>query len=484
MYRAGSLFLPALSVVVLIPTFLLYIYPVILGCSFPTPSSNQPAPFRLLVLADPQLEGDSSLPKVNDPSVFVPFNDALPRYRKFMHGNSAFVFRLLRKKLDLLGNDYYLAHIYRTLFYRLRPTHVTVLGDLLGSQWVSDEEFGKRTERYWDRVLGGGKRVEDAITSGLTISTLGQDHEWKRRIINVAGNHDIGYAGDIDRERMERFESAFGKANYDVRFTLPQESPKHDPPELRLLVLNSLNLDGPTLDPEIQSTTYDFINKAIGASRLVEDTTSATILLTHLPLHKEEGICVDGPMIRYYEDERNNGVKEQNHLSIDSTRNILQGIFGKSGDANAPMAGHGRNGIILTGHDHEGCDVWHHLPPAIDGEEQRQWQAQRWNETSVNSRAEDGPGIREITVRSMMGEFGGNAGLLSAWFEEETRSWRIEYQSCPLGKQHWWWAVHIADAVVLWMWGWQGFKRAMRRRVVIIEREREKERIKEERKRE
>ena len=469
MHRAASIILLALSAVALLCTSLLYSYPLILGCAFPSPSTKQPAPFRLLVLADPQLEGDSSLPRADDPSAFTPFGDAVPRHNKLLHGNSAFVFKLLRKKLDLLGNDFYLAHIYRALYSLLDPTHVTVLGDLLGSQWVSDEEFEHRAKRYWNRVLRGGRRVEDTITNGLTVTALEDDVRWKRRIMNIAGNHDIGYGGDIDRERMDRFERAFGKANYDIRFTLPSTSSESDPPELRLIVLNSLNLDAPVQDVELQGTTYNFINEAISSSRPVEDTTSATILLTHLPLHKEAGVCVDGPMTNYYENERNGGVKEQNHLSQESSRNILQGIFGKSGDPAARNGGVGRNGIILTGHDHEGCDVWHHLPPAPpreEGEEEekeRQWQARRWNETSTQSRADGGPGIREVTVRSMMGEFGGNAGLLSAWFDEEgSKQWRIEYRSCMLGKQHWWWAVHVLDLIVLALWGFRGLKWGLR----------------------
>ena len=58
---------------------------------------------------------------------------------------------------------------------------------------------------------------------------------------------------------------------------------------------------------------------------------------------------------------------------------------------------------------------------------------------------EDTPGVREVTVRSMMGEFGGNAVLLSAWWDDESMRWRYEVGRCMLGVQHIWWGVHILD---------------------------------------
>jgi hypothetical protein len=48
-----------------------------------------------------------------------------------------------------------------------------------------------------------------------------------------------------------------------------------------------------------------------------------------------------------------------------------------------------------------------------------------------------------------MGEFGGNAGLLSAWYDFEKGNWEYEFQTCRLGVQHVWWAVHIVDLIAL-----------------------------------
>ena len=461
-------------------TSYLYLYPVLHRCSFPAQPGRhtqagdippQVPPFRLLIVADPQLEGDSSL--LNPEYGYLPHLSNLwsdvravstmgerievagTHLRDIFAVDIPSILQSYRKRLDLIGNDYYLAHIYRTMHWTMLPTHITVLGDLIGSQWVSDEEFDRRGTRYWKRIFQKGHRVEDERTEGIHIEPLPQDGSWARKVINVAGNHDIGYAGDLTKEKMQRYERMFGKANWETRFSLPHEPFDQDQPELKLVVLNSLNLDGPVLDAQLQIDTYDFINEVITYSRPVEDRTTATILLTHLPLHKDTGLCVDGPFIDYYGEEHGGGIREQNHLSDGSSKGILEGIYGMSGKQDAPEKGRGRNGIILTGHDHEGCDVFHHLSDAEEPES-RTWIAEKWNSSSAVQRNAT-PGIREITVRSMMGDFGGNAGLLSAWFDLDKGEWQFEYATCALGQQHFWWAVHILDIVTIVLLNYVGW---------------------------
>ncbi|KAH8680045.1 hypothetical protein BGZ60DRAFT_467991 [Tricladium varicosporioides] len=483
----------------------LYLYPVFHLCAFPTPEqdasaaysntfrqhvplaghdSKKVAPFRLLALGDPQLEGE---PPYRDPnaSSFPNFHkfwkdalllegtkhNPLQRLRHSLHDLIDFYlddipqfFEKWRKRLDHVGNDYYLGLIYRSLYWWTNPTHVTVLGDLVGSQWIDDKEFENRGWRYWNRVFKGGVRVEDEIA--LTPSEfdehliLGEDAAaWKKRIINVAGNHDIGYAGDLSQDRMDRFIRVFGKANYELRFRMPidrtsmteeeSEDEDHPIPELRIVVLNDMNLDTPASSKELQDQTYGFLNEVITTSEDVTRPAHFTLLLTHIPIYKEAGICVDGPFFDFFDGDFSNGVKEQNHLSRDASKGFLEGIFGMNGNVDVPGNGFGRNGVILTGHDHEGCDIYHYINQTAPPE--REWQAKRWQD-ALSSQVDQEPGIpglREITVRSMMGGFAGNAGLLSLWFDEETWDWKFEFANCGLGTQHIWWFVHIVDLITL-----------------------------------
>ncbi|GLA93741.1 hypothetical protein AtubIFM61612_001422 [Aspergillus tubingensis] len=509
-------------------TVYLYLYPVFHGCAFPLPEEStsshlsiphlspsflstlrhhlSPSPpssatspiFRLLVLADPQLEGDTSLPKPHDQlpaklsNYYADLSSTLRTkppsatlytlrsvLRSLVSTDLPRAFRAARKRLDLLGNDYYLAHIYRTMHWWSAPSHVTVLGDLVGSQWVSDGEFDERGRRYWERVFRGGVRVDDEITGEMGTEALGTDNgEWQRRVVNVVGNHDVGYAGDASPSRIERFERVFGRGDWDIKFTLPSSEEgkegEETVPTIHLINLNSLVLDTPALSPEVQSATYEYLNSLL-EERSPSVTSSPrgqtfTLLLTHLPLHKKEGICTDAPFFAFHDDDDSKGdaagnprfyaggLKEQNHLSqYASAKAVLEGIFGMSGDDTVPGNGWGRKGLILTGHDHTGCDVVHFVNRTVaevvgddknedDGDAPGwEWDALRYQHGITREGDLGVPAIREVTMRSMMGEYGGYAGLLSVWFTGT--EWKYEIQMCAAGVQHLWWAVHVVDVI-------------------------------------
>ncbi|KAI0006604.1 hypothetical protein F4779DRAFT_595864 [Xylariaceae sp. FL0662B] len=494
-------------------TIVLYLYPVFLGCAFPLPpsgdqtepttaaafqdtilqhvfASNRAAPFRLLALGDPQIEGDTSIknygrepfPHLTEAIRHLSFKTGHPSLRKrlrqtlhdlvdFYFDDIPDAFESTRKRIDLFGNDFYLAHIYRTLRWWTSPTHITVLGDLLGSQWIGNAEFERRSWRFWNRAFKGAERVPDEVAmypaeeydlAGYLGGDDGNAAVWRRRIINVAGNHDIGYAGDLTVGRLERFERVFGKAAYELRFELPVTNPAAnatilDPetnpgsnrlvPELRIVNVNNMNLDTPALEQSLQDKTYAFVNDVINTATSVEYQGHFTLVLTHIPLYKPEGVCVDAPFFNFHPG---GGVKEQNQLSADASRGFLEGIFGLSGDPNAPGHGRGRRGVVLNGHDHEGCDTYHYINQTAEGDGRR-WQVARWRSAKVDGiPGRPGvPGLREITVRSMMGGHGGNAGLLSVWFDETSWEWKFEFATCALGTQYIWWAVHLCDLIAV-----------------------------------
>ena len=322
--------------------------------------------------------------------------------------------------------------------------------------------------------------------------------------------HDVGYAGDLDQNKVERFEKAFGSVNWDIWFTLPEEfhganisdpfAGDQQPPALRLIILNTMNFDTPAWSEELQTETYQYMNYLINTAREVEDKTHATILLTHIPLEKEAGVCVDSPLFAFWDG---GGVKEQNMLSDHGTRIVLEGLFGLSKQKEAAAGGFGRRGIIVNGHDHEGCDVLHWIkqpgveescnastvkkqeaywPPIVPTEvepadrptptspnqavpfaeytsspnvgflpgsepvepdKSPKWRARRFpnllydiNEDDECTTISESPHIREITLRSMMGEFAGYAGFLSAWFDTslgERGEWIFEFNRCSVG---------------------------------------------------
>jgi hypothetical protein len=463
-----------LLVPALIGTCYLHLFPQIRGCHFPQPTvascSTQPgsqndgglqsAPFRLLAIGDPQLEGDTSLPDPNAPTfpslkllwdnvqhsgLIALHNELIPAGRAVLFSDIPTNVQAYRKRLDLWGNDHYLAHVYARAKAHTDPTHIVVLGDLLGSQWIQDDEFESRSKRFWNRVFRDGQKVPDEVMTreGGHKEVLGSNQSWKNRIINVAGNHDIGYAGDVNKERVKRFEDAFGNVNWATTFnsnasnassSLSTESSVS--PVLRVVILNSMNLDGPAHDVDLQQQSHDFLDQEIREQEKLSSET-ATILLTHIPLYKPEGVCVDGPFFTYWPPENGGGLKEQNHLDQDASKYILDGLAGSAGN---------RKTIILNGHDHEGCQTWHSRSETLleTNVTETAWVVHNSTERNISDTAHE---VREITVRSIMGEFGGNVGFLSAWWDCEKQHWQFEYASCMFGVQHIWWAIHVIDII-------------------------------------
>lgn len=106
-------------------------------------------------------------------------------------------------------------------------------------------------------------------------------------------------------------------------------------------------------------------------------------MFAHVPLYKQTG-CVDKPHTLH--DSWGNVIK-QNHLSFASTQHLLDKV---SPD------------IILTGHDHHGCNYKHQ-----------------------NSA---GRVVQEYTIRSMMGDFSGTGALLEIY--NDNGQWSHAFKYC------------------------------------------------------
>lgn len=353
------------------------------------------------------------------------------------------------KRLDNYGNDYYLGHIYRTMKQRLRPSHVVVMGDLFSSQWILDSEFYNRTlrfvERLFPRSLEYKKTVLDTHSKHENYDWrrwLGEEvrmdpgHRFKSRVynnvydwiyphnqypnyhdplfVNLTGNHDIGYSGDATWQHMARFHHLFGQNNYVINYNLDTEE------QWRLVVLDSLTLEGPALQQEFVQYTWQFLEHLQQENQRFN---GSTVLLTHIPFFKQAGLCKDGPEHVFYdnyepEPYKNGKLRSQNHLLYETTQKALDIVFPNPD----------QSGIILTGHDHYGCDSWYNY----DG---TQWSASHTkNQTNRTS-------IREVVVRSMMGDFDGQTGLLSGHYDYDAHTWIFEFSYCSFVVQHWWWAA-------------------------------------------
>ena len=279
---------------------------------------------------------------------------------------------------------------------------------MVGSQWISDSEFALRAERFWKIFSDATPVTAEDVAAGNADGL-----EWKNKLIMLPGNHDVGYAGDINRPRLERYEAAFGPFNYRLSWHPETKGYYPERPELRIAVLNSLTLDTPIWDQTLADDSYAFVDTLLKNKSM--SPAQATLLLTHLPFHKPANVCVDAPEFTYFLPRNGGGIKSQNFMS-EVVSNLLKGwLFGFPGGNEEGSEAKSR-GVVMTGHDHEGCQSVHFW----DGEAE----VKGWNATTRKTWKEQGnealESIHEITVRSMMGEYGGNAGLLSAEFDELT----------------------------------------------------------------
>ena len=207
-------------------------------------------------------------------------------------------------------------------------------------------------------------------------------------------------------ERLDRWERIFGPTNFAVNLNVGERC-------LRLIILNNLNMDGPATFQDLQAETYEFIE---GVSSLPKP--DALILFTHIPLSKPGGICVDNPSIEYWWE--NGPIHEQNHLSKFSSSWIMDAFFTSNETASGMLPG-----VIVNGHDHEGCDTVHYLD--YENKENKSgsviWKQMRFSDSNstMSNCLKKGAAIREITVRSIMGDFQGNTGLMTARFDNNSK---------------------------------------------------------------
>jgi UDP-2,3-diacylglucosamine pyrophosphatase LpxH len=220
-------------------------------------------------------------------------------------------------------NDNFMKHVVDSIC-ALNPTHAAILGDIFSYQRLSDHEFNYRYDRFnWI--------FSCLISNGISI-------------INVTGNHDLGYGSDLTEDNLRRFERYFGSVN--SVFEIEGHS---------FVNLNGLNLD-PATNEVLRRETWSHIES-------FDNHPYPIVLLTHIPLAKSNSSCVDQYSTQFDSEGK---VISQNYLSDHSSDYILDRI---------------RPRFVFTGHDHEGCRHEHR------------------NE------------VKEFTMRSMMGDYGGFVGL-------------------------------------------------------------------------
>ncbi|KAF9908536.1 hypothetical protein BX616_000105 [Lobosporangium transversale] len=370
---------------------------------------------RMVVFADPQMEGDAKIKRLGKRAIVdLAFNDAYMH-----HVYKSMMAPSWTSPLDILPINFF-SNSRNRHKKGTRPTHAVVLGDLFSSQWIDDAEFNVRL--------------------GL--------------LINITGNHDIGYGNDISQSRLIRWEKAFGMSNFISTVVIPSSSffsssateqlNQQEQRKLHLLVVNTMLLDGPSSDEDLRTQTWQFMQDAAKIKTM--NPNDKIVLLTHIPFHKEQGICVDAPDIQVHLD---NTIIEQTMLTPNTTNWILNNI---------------KPDFVLNGHDHFGCDVTHVRQKMQLEQEQREqqhgdfeWKA--FTTSSLPKSKSEQVRVREITQRSLMAEYGGYSGLFEAKIlsstmdgSENHQDIEFHYTPCPFYTDIHVWVVIVTDLILVAIW--------------------------------
>lgn len=196
----------------------------------------------------------------------------------------------------------------------IKPHYNIFMGDLFdgGRYWDND---------YWLKEL---KRFNN-IFNKVNVYT--------KNLLNLPGNHDIGFGDTILKDSFYRFNEFFGNTNSRVEIKGTNYV---------VYTIDSIALSDSTA-PEIQNLSIDYLNEVKKYHN--SNPLEKRILLTHVPLFRDPHTQTCGPL-----RESNKpfpivkGNQYQTVISSDLTDMILNSI---------------NPDLVISGDDHDYCEIMH-----------------------------------------------------------------------------------------------------------------------------
>ncbi|OWZ18832.1 Metallophosphoesterase 1 [Phytophthora megakarya] len=197
------------------------------------------------------------------------------------------------------------------------PQVALILGDQFdeGGRWTADSD--------WDEYVG---RFFQAFGSFLPLKTL-----------YLVGNHDTAFGRDMRINDLKRYQVAFGAAN------------RIDEMEGHTFVsLNTMALDSDVTSSEVRTEARSFLD-SINFNELRARTRGRVILLTHLPLYREDDLqCGD---VR--RGETGHVTYEAPEFKYETHHHVL------SRELSEELLAKVQPGLVLSGHTHAWCAYQH-----------------------------------------------------------------------------------------------------------------------------
>ncbi|CAI5759807.1 unnamed protein product [Candida verbasci] len=197
--------------------------------------------------------------------------------------------------------DQYLKKNYNVLISHLNPDKIVFLGDLLDNGRDSTDSYFKHEVKRFNGIF----------------------HPDEDMILNVPGNHDIGFGDLINLKNRQRFFDTFGESNRVMEYN-----------DWDLIFLDS---------PSYSSTKEEINTQARQFISNFQISQNPRILFTHVPLQRESSIC--GPLRESKGlDINGHGYQYQNTIAKELSAQILDNL---------------KPNLIFTGDDHDYCEIIH-----------------------------------------------------------------------------------------------------------------------------
>ncbi|QPG77156.1 hypothetical protein FOA43_004561 [Brettanomyces nanus] len=241
-------------------------------------------PYNIMLVADPQLID----------------NNTYPNYGKFALWLSTFTV------------DNYIYKNYWQLVDTLKPDAVVFLGDLLDNGRESSDVYYEYEFRRFNRTF----QPELLRKRGIEV------------VLNIPGNHDIGFGNGVTKPSLDRFEKHFGKTNQVISRAGHQ-----------FVMLDAISLS---------NTRYEAVSaeSKVFLRQLHDDVSHPPrILFNHVPLYRDPKEATCGP---FRESEKClpavAGYQYQTLINPTISNVILR---------------YAQPSIIFSGDDHDYCEMVH-----------------------------------------------------------------------------------------------------------------------------
>ncbi|KAK2815049.1 hypothetical protein Q7C36_023315 [Tachysurus vachellii] len=226
---------------------------------------------------------------------------------------------------DKLRREWQMERSFQTALFLLRPEMIFILGDVFDEgKWSSPKDWGDDVKRF--------KQIFN--------------HSSDTELVVLIGNHDIGFHHEMTSYKLERFEKVFNVTSAKI---LTKRG-------INFLLVNSVALHGDhcpicqgveeklySLAQQLNCSTQSDVMKHL-CRDIQSYPSTAPIILQHYPLYRTSDAQCTGKDAAPLNERYQHFQERYDVLSQDASKKLLRWFQPR---------------LILSGHTHSSCEVFH-----------------------------------------------------------------------------------------------------------------------------